>query len=61
MGGCVQWTDEMRQFLVSVEEELYTAETGFFGFELETPFYAGYGGFGATALFGGEGGVCGGR
>jgi hypothetical protein len=44
----------MRQFLVSVEEEFYTAETWFFGFELETPFYAGDGGFGAAALFGGE-------
>jgi len=61
VGGCVQWTDEMRQFLVSVEEELYTAETGFFGFELEAPFYAGDGWFGAAALFGGECGVCGGR
>jgi len=51
----------MRQFLVSVEEELYTAETGFFGFELEAPFYAGDGWFGAAALFGGECVVCGGR
>jgi hypothetical protein len=30
----------MRQLLVSVEEELYTAESWFFGFELEAPFYA---------------------
>jgi hypothetical protein len=54
MGSCIQGTNEMRQLLVSVEEEFYTAETRFFGFELEAPFYAGDGGFGAAALFGGE-------
>jgi hypothetical protein len=44
----------MRQFLISVEEEFYAPETTFFGFELEAPFYAGDGRFGAAALFGGE-------
>jgi hypothetical protein len=44
----------MRQFLISVEEEFYTPQARFFGFELETPFYARDGRFGAAALFGGE-------
>jgi hypothetical protein len=37
----------MRQFLISVEEEFYTPQARFFGFELETPFYARDGRFGA--------------
>lgn len=41
LGGCFEGRDEVRQFLGPVEEELYAAETRFFGLELEAPFHIG--------------------